>query len=156
MSQPPPIRPRPANVDLWEGYLDELYEVYMATIIRSTPNLWGLPVRARYQPAYGNKGFSFWHLISEGKEEEERTPDPRRCERIEWVRWAIDCAEKGDNCVRHFRSQQRNRTILWAHEVDYAVVVEFRQNRYMLISAYQLREHRRAQFEAEWKKQAMK
>lgn len=146
----------PSNVDQWPAYLDELYEVYLDTIVRSTPNLWGLPVKARYHPAHDNKGFSFWHLISEGKNEAERTPDPRRCERIAWMRWSIDCAEKGDDCVRHFRSQRHGRVILWAHLVDYAVVLEMRQNRYMLVSAYQLKPHRRAQFEADWRKQTLK
>jgi hypothetical protein len=158
VSCPPEIHPFPRNVDDWPPYLDRIYERYMESMIRSSPILWGKKVKARYNPDYQGKGFSFWHLISEGPAESERTPDPRRCERIEWVRWAIDCAESDDDCVRRFESQRSGRRgtttnlVLWAHEVDYAVILEIRAEYYLLVTAYQLVSHRRNSFERDWKR----
>jgi hypothetical protein len=159
MSAPPDLEPFPANVDDWAQYLERLYDLYLDTIIRSSPELGGLPVKARFQPAYDGKGFSFWHVISEGEREEDRTPDPRRCERVAWIRWAIDCANNGDDCVRCFKSRRttrkgpRTNLVIWAHEVDFAVVLEIRGDKYILVSAYQVKEHRRVAFQAEWKRQ---
>ena len=46
------------------------------------------------------KGYAFWHVISEApqsnnRNESERIPNLRRCERIRWIAWAIEQADKG-------------------------------------------------------------
>lgn len=78
----------------WSQYEDELYHIYKDTIVEAGIIFQGLPVRTQYRPPTKDRGFGFWHMISEGSEEEERTPDIFRCERIRWVAWLIKNAEK--------------------------------------------------------------
>jgi hypothetical protein len=110
-------------------------------------------LRARFNPPYKDKHFGFWHLISEGKLEDERTPDPRRCERIGWIRWIIDNADDEETICweRAVRTPngERMRWHLWARGYDYAVVVEERDNYMLLITAFQVQSHRKRSFEKE-------
>lgn len=153
MKVPPDLYLVPSNVDEWAAYIDELYEVYLATLIRPPPVLWKKPVRARYSPPYKDKHFCFWHLISEGKDEEERTPDPRRCERIAWIRWVIDNADDEEVlCWERTVSTpkgERTRWTLWARGYDFAVVVEERKDYILLITAFEVRPHRKRAYEKE-------
>lgn len=153
MNAPPDLFPFPRNVDEWEQYLDQIYETYLDTLIRPGLTLWEKPLRARFNPPYKEKHFGFWHLISEGENEEDRTPDPRRCERIAWVRWVIDNAdEDGVLCWERAvttRKGLRTRWTLWARAYDFVVVVEERPNYILLITAFQVKPHRKRTYERE-------
>ena len=74
-------------------------------------------------PVIDGKEATFWHLTSEGKVEEERTPDIGRCERIGWVRSVIEHAH--ENCIRVWSEPRRaeSRVHLWLVPENYVVVV---------------------------------
>ena len=44
----------------------------------------GEPEKPRVRKPADGERFSFWHLMSEGKEEQKRAPDLERCARIPW------------------------------------------------------------------------
>jgi len=69
----------------WETYLEVLYRAYLDEVVNAGIVFRGLPLRVQFRTMAHGKGFGFWHLISEGNVEEDRTPDLRRCERIRWV-----------------------------------------------------------------------
>jgi hypothetical protein len=69
----------------WQCYEDKLYQIYLDEIVNAGLSFNGLPIRCQYRPESKNKHFGFWHLISEGEIETDRTPDLRRCERIHWI-----------------------------------------------------------------------
>lgn len=153
MNAPPDLFQFSGNVDEWEQYLDEVYETYLGTLIRDERTLWGKPLRARYAPAYRGKHFCFWHLISEGRDEDERTPDMRRCARIAWIRWIVDNADDDEVfCWERTvatRNGQRKRWTLWVRPHDYAVIVEERATYMLLITAFIVEPHRRRTYERE-------
>ena len=131
----------------WIRYEDELYEIYMETIVNSGIEFKGWPVRSQYRPPAKGKGFGFWHLISEGSEEENRTPDMLRCERIRWVAWLIENAEKEkDLSWWENRRGKNTHVVIWHEEENFAVVLAKRRNYYLLKTAYQAKSNRRETF----------
>jgi hypothetical protein len=136
----------------WSRYEDELYAIYLDTIIRSGIKFRGLPVKARYQPATKNKGYSFWHLISEGELEEDRTPDIRRCERIRWIAWLIENAETQED-LSWWENKRGSNThiVIWHERENFAVVLAKRNGYFLLRSAYWVKKHRRKDFVRERK-----
>jgi hypothetical protein len=74
----------------WEQYLAAIYAVFRRDFVLSRPNFAGRRLGLKRLPLEGGKEATFWHFISEGKDEETRLPDLRRCERIAWIRPMIE------------------------------------------------------------------
>lgn len=153
MTPPPPLILM--NGD-WDEYLSSVYEHYVADLIDSPRHLLGKPVRARYNPATNGKGFSFWHVISEGEREEDRTPDLRRCERIQWIAWMLVHAAAGEPKIlswKNSRTTRRGTTerlVLLCEEAQYVVILEERAEYFLLVSAYPVSERRSEKLRKEW------
>lgn len=121
----------------WGPYEEALYAIFTETLLNSDIYFQGAPVAIKKHPEYKGKHFSFWHLISEGEKEEERTPDLRRCERLAWISWII---KNCDNCTdiswwENKRGSQKH-IVIWYEKVKYAVILAKRNSYYLLKSAY--------------------
>ncbi len=134
----------------WETYVDELYRIYLSDIVNGGLHFNGLRISCQYRPPSQGKHFGFWHVISEGRDEEERTPDFRRCERIRWIRHLIEGAGSNERISWWENTRGRDtRVVIWAEEEDFAVILAKRRGYYVLKTAYCLRSHRRATFRKE-------
>ena len=96
---PPPELMLLASYPDWAAYEDAIYAAYLQTVARAGLVFRGDPVKVRYMPESKRKGYGFWHLISEApdqgnRDEDERIPDLRRCERVRWVAWCIQNAHE--------------------------------------------------------------
>ena len=142
----------------WEKYVEELYEIYMREIVSGDLKFKGLPVRCRYHPETKGKGYGFWHVIQEGRIEEERLPDFRRCERIRWISWLIRNAEK-DSRISWWQNKRGSdkRVVIWIEDKDFVVILAKRSGYYLLITAYTVSPRRKKAFKKErdryWKSQ---
>lgn len=138
----------------WERYLEALYQIFLDEVVNAGLMFQGLPVRVQFRPMTHGKGFGFWHLISEGQgpNEEERTPDLRRCERLRWIAWLIRNVES-KNSIRWWENRRGGNThvVLWLPAHDFAVVLAKRQGYYLLRTAYVVSPHRKKAFEKEWR-----
>ena len=139
----------------WASYEDKVYEAFLESFVRADVRFRGWRVKAQYRPETRGKGFSFWHTISEApdpknRNEDDRIPNLRRCERIRWVRWAIENAEKdGFSWWENLRSGNTH-VVIWAREYDFAVVLAKRRDYYVLKTAFaEITSHRRSAFERE-------
>jgi hypothetical protein len=74
--------------------------------------------------------------VQEGRVEDDRLPDLRRCERIRWVRWVIENATSHAeiDIWQNTRVTEIN-TLLWLRE-EYLVVLGQRQGYWLLRTAY--------------------
>jgi len=134
----------------WSRYEEELYAVYLETIVQSGLTFRNMPVRAKYAPPTKNKGFTFWHLISEGEREDDRTPDFRRCERIRWVAWLIQHAMSHQDLSWWENKRGSNiHIVIWHEKEDFAVVLAKRNGYVLLKTAYWVKQYRRKDFERE-------
>jgi len=140
----------------WKVFLEAIYQVFLKAVARGGLRFQGLPVKCRYQPPYKDKHYSFWHLMSEGKEEEERTPDLERCARIPWIAWVIRNADN-PKVVRWWENERstprglKTHVPLWLFEHDYVVILEKRADFYLLLTTYCLRGHQNEKLQKEWK-----
>lgn len=134
----------------WQAYEDALYEIYLDSVVRAGITFQGLPVKSQYRPETKGKGFSFWHLISEGSREEDRTPDLRRCERIHWYSWVINNAETIED-ISWWENRRGTNThvVLWLESESFAVVLAKRNGYYLIKTAYMVKSKRERAFRKE-------
>lgn len=135
----------------WQVYLDQIYEYYLDDFIRSRTIFNGQRVGARRHPQVEGKDACFWHIISEGEVEAERTPDMRRCERIRWPKPVIqECIGRELKLWETKRGPDK-RMIISLADFSYLVVIAMRKNYLLLITAFPIeRAHRRKKMEGEY------
>ena len=134
----------------WERYIDAVYSFYIAEVVKGCLVYGGLPIRCQFRPVTKGKHFAFWHIISEGHEEEDRTPDFRRCERIKWIAWIINNAGNNDKISVWENKRGSNRNVvLWYEEGAFAVILSKRSNYLLLKTAYCVSPHRKIVFKRE-------
>ena len=145
----------------WKQYLDILHAFFKADFVESKPVFQGRKIALKRHPLSQNKEATFWHFISEGKSEEERNIDLRRCERIRWPRAIIENA--GDISVKIWKNIRRNevRICLWLEKQEYLVMLAERKGYILPWTAYMVtKPHRKKklqkEFEDYWKKQSRK
>lgn len=142
-------------VERWEAFLEAIYQVFLRNVAHGDLKFQGKPVKCRFNPPYEGKHYSFWHLISEGKGETERTPDLERCRRILWIAWVIQNSND-PKVIRWWENQRstvrglKTHVPLWFVEQNYVVILEKREDYYLLITTYCLRGQQLEKFEKEW------
>lgn len=141
---PPDIIVFSGNTAEWESYQDKLFNVFKATIIDNRLFFQGLPVNPRRFPETRGKHFTFWHLISEGEKEDERTPDLRRCERIGWIAWVIkNHGNHPDISSWENRRGSSKNIVVWYEKGEFAVFLGKRNGYFLLLSAYPIMQEKR-------------
>jgi hypothetical protein len=122
----------------WDKYLAALYQFFQKDFIESKPLFRGTPVGITKHPYSQGKESTFWHLISEGKVEEDRTPDFERCKRTRWSRAIIENHETPFVQVWETIRGREKRILLRFifDKEDYLVVLAEHKGAVLLITAY--------------------
>ncbi len=143
----------------WPSYERALYDVFVTCFITSESTAFS-PKRlaVKKQPYPKNRELGFWHLISEEQNrrrgappnEEERTPDMRRCERIRWPRPVIDKYQS--DCVVYWRTEERRQlfTLIALPDFSYALILREGENYMQLVTHYVTWERRGQEFRAQY------
>ena len=126
----------PEAVDQDNSMTDELFAkfvydtIFVRDFISSLPVYAGTKLAIKYNP--WRQGFcaTFWHIISEGADEDHRVIVPGRCARVPWIRPIIEAC--GDSQVRIWSNRRKGseRILLWLnpHQFNnYLVILEKRQ-----------------------------
>lgn len=149
----------------WIAYLDALHRAFEQDFIHSKPRWMNKRVGLKRHPEHDGKSATFWHMISEGNSEADRTPDFRRCERIRWPRPMMDdhdglSPDKSQARLLWWAEKRRNETriLLALKDFSYVMVVADRGDFVLPWTAYYVdREHRRRKlrqrFEGFWEAQ---
>lgn len=96
----------------------------------------------KFNPLFQERAYTFYHMTHEGEDEQERTPDLRRCECIPWARPCIENVENWNlKFWRQSRRGSKNRVCIWlesSEEVDddYFIILEVRETYVLLWTAY--------------------
>jgi len=122
----------------WERYLAVIYALFKQDFVDSKPSFQGRRLGLKRYPLSQGKEATFWHMISEGRIEEERTPDFRRCERIRWPRPIIE--NDGDAAVKWWRNKRgrEDRICLWLESEEYLVILADRGTYILPWTAYRV------------------
>ena len=135
----------------WNRYVEALYRYYKQDFADSSLSFRGIRVARKRRPFEQGKEATFWHLISEGKTEEERLPDLRRCERIRWPRPIIEHADEPVIKVWENKRKRETRICVWFEDVEYLVVLTARKGYVLLWTAYPVtRLHRKRKLQKEY------
>jgi hypothetical protein len=119
----------------WETYIKAVYQKFREDIINSKIILNGRRVECRCDPILDGKEAGFWHCVSEGKDEKNRLPDLRRCERIGWIRAILEhITDEGIETWIRLQGDER-RLHVWLQET-YLVVLSERKEHWQLITAF--------------------
>ena len=140
----------------WEVYVEVVYNLFKRDFVDSQPQFDGKWVRCRKDPIYDGKFAGFWHCVSDGVVEDDRTPDMCRCERISWVRLIIENATARDD-IDIWKNKRGSETnvLIWYDEYFLVVLGERTRKRdgfqyLQLITAYTTeKEHRKRKLRQE-------
>lgn len=135
----------------WEAYLEALYSWFKRDFVDSKPVFQGRRLGLKRYPLSQGKEATFWHMTSEGSDEENRTPDFRRCERIRWPKPVIE--NDTDPAVKIWRNQRgrENRICLWLVPEKYLVILADRGEYILLWTAYLVEKpHQQRKLEREY------
>ena len=141
----------------WKKYCEAIYAIFHRDFVASKPAYAAKRFALKKHPEYDGKAATFWHLISDGKIEEDRTPDMRRCERIAWPKPIIEAI--GEDNVRVWRNKRgrSERIVIAVEDFSYVVILDDRENFVLLWTAYYLQypnQRRKMEREYEaWKKE---
>lgn len=112
----------------WNRYIDEVFAIFYKDFIESQPKFKDKWVRCRRDLIDGKEA-AFWHCISEGSDENNRTPDIRRCERIGWIRAIIENSQDHRVDCWPVKRKSEVRWLLWFNEEFLIVLAERHRKR---------------------------
>jgi len=146
-------------LELWDGsdwprYEEHLYGIFHADFL-VTPPLWrGQPVTVQREPMLNGKAEGFWHIVTEtgpSRQRDDRIPDPRRCERIRWVRAVLTAPEQEVRTFGEMRGSYQHVGIALP-DFSYVVFIRLWPRNVQLKAAYTVpAAHNRASLERQWK-----
>lgn len=149
--------PSKIELSLFHGdvnaYTEALYKIFKRDFIENELYYQGKKVEIIHEQYYNGKERSFWHIISEGGKDEERTPISRRAETITWAKALIveetDC-EEYKSWIKFHDKTNKFRHYIWCSAVNYLVILEDRGTYYKLITAYQVHEKNIVRYNGEY------
>ena len=135
----------------WDAYLEAVYAAFVSDFVTNPPPPFdGKRVGLKRHPRFKDKEATFWHFVSEGRAEEERLPDLRRCERIRWPRAMIDAVNSGRVAGWKNKREGEERYVLALPDFSYVVVLADRGGYVLPWTAYSVEyEHRRRRLRME-------
>lgn len=137
----------------WSAYLEHLYELFRHDFMGVLPRFRGRPMGLKYLPERAGKCGTFWHFISEGPCEIDRTPDLRRCETIRWPRRVLEEANAGSSRVCVWSNHRKNGAgwVISTPDFSYKFVLVERGEKVLPWTQYQVLEsHQRRALEREY------
>ena len=135
----------------WRKYLATIYAEFRREFLESMPTYPGKRFALKRYPVQLGKEATFWHLVQEGKVEEDRIPDFRRCERIRWPRPMIEAVLSGHVRVWRNLRGSSDRILIAVSDFSYVVILDDRSDFVLLWTAYFVeRDHQRKKFAREF------
>ncbi len=133
------------------AYLDALYERFAEDFVHSKPCFRGQQLSLKRHPLSKGREATFWHMISEGSDESNRTLDSDRCERIAWARAVIENANDPRVLVWENKRGKERRICLWLEECEFVVILAARRGYLLPWTAYTVTQaHRTRKFRKEY------
>lgn len=112
-------------------YLEVVYGLFKRDFIEHRPVFRGVRLGLKKYPLYQEKEATFWHMTTEGENEEERVPDLRRLERIQWPAEMIN--KSVHPYLKVWENSRGGKTnVLIYHEAEHYLVVLRKVKDYVL------------------------
>jgi hypothetical protein len=112
-------------------YIDAIYCVFENDFVKTKPLFRGKRLALKYHPEFQGRAYTFYHMTHVGKDEADRQPDLRRCERIPYARPVIERCDFWKLKIWPQKRGNKNRLCIWlerGEEPDYFVILDIRTN----------------------------
>lgn len=137
----------------WHVFFEMVYAAFHRDFVATKPEFRGKRLGLKRHPEYDGKSATFWHMISEGSVEQERTPDIRRCERISWPKPVIENSTDPVLKVWAEPKRKNQRIYIWLESEGYLVVLDDRREYILPWTAFYVeREHQRRKYLKRWER----
>jgi len=136
----------------WDDFLNDIYEYYLEDFVRNKPTFMNQELSVKRHPKIRGKEATFWHIVSEGKDESE-IPNIRRCEAIRWPKAIIE--NYPNSLIKFWKNTRKGeeRICLWLESLNYLVILAERRDYILFWTAYCItRKHRREKLQKEYEK----
>lgn len=155
----------------WVEYEDMIYGLFRKDFIETKPTYNGKPVNVRKLAYINDRERAFYHVtcrnFDNSTRDEDRDPEPRRCERIRWIRAFIEnssfCDPPCFECegVRlwnsPYRGSMKGRTKIYLRDEQFIVILEERENYCLLITSFYVdEEHTKRKLDKDFNKAIQK
>lgn len=122
----------------YKQYENAVYDLYNITFENHQFYFKGKRIVHKKYPLYKNRSGTFWHIISNGTQEETRLPDLRRYERIQWPAYILSyCQTNCDKLLIWENTRKgKHRVVLWCQSIDYVVILDQKPEYYIFWTAY--------------------
>ncbi|MDD2832368.1 MAG: hypothetical protein PHH95_09535 [Bacteroidales bacterium] len=135
----------------FQNYFQAVYKIFESDFIKKQPNYEGLIVKVRKYPLVDGIHKTFYHITHQGEDENNRTPDFRRMERMRFPKFVIDNNEHQDILIWKNTRGRDERIVLFNEEENYIVVLAERSDSFLFITAYCIEtEHRKRKLMKEY------
>jgi hypothetical protein len=128
----------------FQNYFNAVYAIFENDFIKTQPLYVGLKVAVRKYPEVDGLHRTFYHITHEGEDEENRTPDIRRMERIRFPKFVIENEHHEAILIWKNKRGKDERIVLFNQTENYIIILTDRKQFYMFITAYFIdTEHRK-------------
>ncbi len=130
--------PEMASISPWEhDTYERLYDEFHNAFIVGTVQLAGKTV-GYDSTIVDEKENGFWHITTKTSEDGDRLPDPRRCEKLVWLKPMIENSDKSEVLVWEEDAGKGSFKIyVWLENYDYVAVIKKNRNgKLYLVTAY--------------------
>lgn len=135
----------------WQLHVNVAYKIFEMDFVQNPPLFEGMRVKHTRPPIRDGKVFTFQHIASEGNDEQNRLPSPRRTAFIRWIKPIIEHVGCQEVLAWENSRGTSKRISLWLKEMDYLVVLERRPGAIFLWTAYEITyDRKRAQLQKEY------
>ena len=122
-------------------YFKEVYSIFKEHFMLSMPNFKGLKVSAPRYPEVDGVCRTFYHITHHGVDEQNRTPDLRRMERIRFPRFKIENHPHHDLLVWEKQIGSDIRIHILNMNQSYLLVLNKRKDYLMLWTAFYINQN---------------
>lgn len=102
----------------YKKYIDAVYEVFERDFINHRPVFGGFKLGMKFNPLYQERAYTFYHMTHTGKDEQNRTPDLRRCECMPWGRPSIEKTTIYSLKFWEQKRENKRRVCIWLEITD--------------------------------------
>jgi hypothetical protein len=128
----------------FQNYFNAVYKIFEKDFIKNQPYYEGQIVIVRKYPLVDGIHKTFYHITHQGEDENNRTPDFRRMERMRFPKFVIDNNKHQDILIWKNTRGRDERIVLFNETENYIVVLTERSDSYLFITAYFIEtEHRK-------------
>jgi len=155
---PPPPLVMPDLIELTDfdgnfaSYLDYVYQAFKRDFVYKKPVYRGTILALKSHPIVDGRECTFYHITHEGNIEENREPNIRRMERINYPKFLIENCDHPDVFVWEKKQNGKVRILIFHPGEGYLIVLEKRIDYILFWTAYYVEHsHSRRRLIAEYK-----